>query len=340
TGTNLLTLKGHTSFLFSAAFSSDGRRIVTAGGHDQTAKVWDAATGTYLLTLAGHRGWVMSAGFSPDGQRIVTGSEDGTGKVWDASSGKELLTFKEHGGWVFSVAFSPDGRWIVTGSGDRASKVWETASAEQVVSWRKEEQAAAEYRAAQERERAAAAKRDRDFRDQDPGIEHWLVLAPIAFAGTDGEVALDQEQIPQEARLRPRAGERVNVGGDERIWSAMQPKGHWIDFNQLAGKETAFSVAYAVCFIVSETDQRGLVMKVGSDDQAKIFLNEREIYRQTAPTSWEPDRDQVPRVEIKAGINVLVFKVVNEKAGWGGSVRFTDTTGQPVKGIRVVLTPP
>jgi WD40 repeat protein len=40
-GAEVLTLKGHTSFVLSASFSSDGSRIVT-GSADSTAKVWDA----------------------------------------------------------------------------------------------------------------------------------------------------------------------------------------------------------------------------------------------------------------------------------------------------------
>jgi hypothetical protein len=47
----------------------------------------------------------------------------------------------------------------------------------------------------------------------------------------------------------------------------------------------------------------------------------------------------VTGAELKAGLNVLVFKMVNEWAGWTGSIRFTDAAGQPVKGIRVTLTP-
>ncbi|MFO0849883.1 MAG: serine/threonine-protein kinase [Gemmataceae bacterium] len=92
---DLVTLNGHTSAVWSAAISPDGTRIVT-GSADDTAKVWDAKSGAELLTLKGHTKGVRSAEFSRDGTRIVTGSEDHTAKVWDAKSGAELLTLRGH----------------------------------------------------------------------------------------------------------------------------------------------------------------------------------------------------------------------------------------------------
>jgi WD40 repeat protein len=131
-----------TAKIWSAAFSRDGRRIVT-GTHSLTATVWDAANGKEQLTLKGHTEHIHAAVFSPDGRRIVTGSADQTAKLWDAATGEELLTLKGHSDWVFSVAFSPDGQRIVTGSRDNTIKVWEAASAEQVAKWQKEERTAA-----------------------------------------------------------------------------------------------------------------------------------------------------------------------------------------------------
>ena len=44
-------------------------------------------------------------------------------------------------------------------------------------------------------------------------------------------------------------------------------------------------------------------------------------------------------IALNAGLNVLVFKVVNEFGDWKGSIRFTDAQGNPVKGITVTLRP-
>ena len=65
---------GHDDAVLSAAFSPDGKRIVTASS-DKTARVWDAATGQPIgEPLKGHDDAVSSAAFSPDGTRIVTAS--------------------------------------------------------------------------------------------------------------------------------------------------------------------------------------------------------------------------------------------------------------------------
>ena len=46
-------LSGHGDDVFSAAYSPDGTRIVTAS-EDKTARIWDAHTGAQLAVLSGH----------------------------------------------------------------------------------------------------------------------------------------------------------------------------------------------------------------------------------------------------------------------------------------------
>jgi eukaryotic-like serine/threonine-protein kinase len=111
----------------SAAFSPDGRRIVTAGGDDKTARVWDAATGAALSPPLKHVEWVNQATFSPDGRRVVTANADETAQVWDAATGQALSPPLTHQGEVNQATFSPDGRRVVTASMDKTARVWDTA---------------------------------------------------------------------------------------------------------------------------------------------------------------------------------------------------------------------
>jgi WD40 repeat protein len=73
TGAELKKLNGHTDYVRSVAFSSDGTRIVS-GSDDKSVRVWDASTGAELKKLNGHTDYVWSVAFSSDGTRIVSGS--------------------------------------------------------------------------------------------------------------------------------------------------------------------------------------------------------------------------------------------------------------------------
>jgi eukaryotic-like serine/threonine-protein kinase len=124
----------HSDQVLCAAFSADGKRIIT-GSLDKTAKVWDAETGARLLDLAGHTASVTSATFSPEGARIITASEDGTAKVWDARTGTPLLNLAKQAVPVTGAAVSPDGARIVTSSFDGTIRVWDGQTDEQLIAF-------------------------------------------------------------------------------------------------------------------------------------------------------------------------------------------------------------
>src|SRR6266568_5177436 len=67
----LKTLRGHSGWIDSVAFSPDGQRVATAAG-DNSAAIWETATGRLLLRVRGHSSWVKSVAFSPDGKQIIT----------------------------------------------------------------------------------------------------------------------------------------------------------------------------------------------------------------------------------------------------------------------------
>lgn len=121
------TLIGHELAIRDAAFSLDGRLLLT-GSYDQTARLWDPQTLTPLGLPFRHEGAVGAVAFSPDARHIVVGSDDGRAKVWEVASGHFVAPPLVHQGTVRRVAYSPDGRLILTGSTDHTARLWESTT--------------------------------------------------------------------------------------------------------------------------------------------------------------------------------------------------------------------
>ncbi|HET9905667.1 MAG TPA: TIR domain-containing protein [Anaerolineales bacterium] len=124
------TLRGHSGTVYSVAYDSDGKRLVTAS-EDGTARIWDAATGEELIALSSHEGAVKDAAFSPDGRLVATAGADGIVMIWDTVTGEQLRSMK-HQSSVNSVAFSPDGQMLVTASDDATARVWNVDTGRQM----------------------------------------------------------------------------------------------------------------------------------------------------------------------------------------------------------------
>src|SRR5215468_6077229 len=115
-------LRGHERAVWSAAWSPDGTRIVTAS-EDETARLWDAASGRALMQLPGHGDFVSRASFSPDGGRVITAG-GATARIWDAATGGQIAVLRGHSGAVECASWSPDGTRVLT-AGDQTVRIWD-----------------------------------------------------------------------------------------------------------------------------------------------------------------------------------------------------------------------
>lgn len=124
TGQCLRIFQGHTSWVWSIAFSLSGRWLVS-GSCDHTITLWDIKTGGHARTFEGHTAPVVTVLLSLDDQQIISSSADCTIRIWDIASGQCINTLQGHQNNIWSIALSPDGKQLASCSYDQTVKVWD-----------------------------------------------------------------------------------------------------------------------------------------------------------------------------------------------------------------------
>ena len=165
------------------------------------------------------------------------------------------------------------------------------------------------------------------------------MLAPIALPeGETGADALFKEQIKDEAALRPKAGDKVKIGGKELTWQNITASTNYFDFNAILKTVNDHAAGYMVTYIECDKEMPDVIMAVASNDQGRIYFNGVDIYAFTEARPLMLDADK-GRVTLKKGVNVIVFKVINEQNSWQGAMRFLDKAGAPLKDLKIKLSP-
>ncbi len=130
-------LRAHEIWVQQIAFTSDNRRLLTAG-IDGNLRQWNMTLGNpgSLTILSGHTERVMSAAISPDNHWAATGAENGIVRLWDLWNDNAFVELLGHEAGVRTLAFTPDSRRLVTANGyvhmkpptETVARVWDLTS--------------------------------------------------------------------------------------------------------------------------------------------------------------------------------------------------------------------
>ena len=175
--------------------------------------------------------------------------------------------------------------------------------------------------------------------DPEGYIRDWLVLAPIPLPeGADAGELLMRSQVPEEAKLKPKTGDTVTVNGRQLTWKAVTAPTNHLDFNAVLKSQNDQSAGFMVTYVECDREIPDVIIAVGSNDQGRIYFNGVDIYAfsEARPLTLDADKG---KITLKPGINVLVFKVINQQNSWQGAMRLTDRAGKALTNVKIRLAP-
>ena len=79
-------------------------------------------------------------------------------------------------------------------------------------------------------------------------------------------------------------------------------------------------------------EAREVELRIGSDDDIKVWFNGIDVLTHQVERPAEPDQDRV-NVSLQRGVNQILVKVCNREIDWGFYLRITDAGHRPIKGL-------
>jgi hypothetical protein len=128
----------------------------------------------------------------------------------------------------------------------------------------------------------------------------------------------------------PRAGDREIVDGTTFIWRAGQFEDCVINIDFWFGEVVPTSLAYAVSYVVADTDMSDLQMRLAGN-HPRIYLNGTELHIPFRVNFQAEDLNVVTNLSLVRGVNTVLLKSGGSFSGVQSSLRFTDREGKPLR---------
>jgi hypothetical protein len=153
-------------------------------------------------------------------------------------------------------------------------------------------------------------------------IDDWYVIGPFANPrkGAKDRRGLDSVFMPE--RTADLLQEYSGINGKPIHWKYVKtPESGYISFSGTMYPDE-LAVAYAVSYVYAK-EPRKVTLYIGTDDGAKVFLNDREVYRFSGLRLAEPDQADI-ELSLKAGWNKVLIKIENNMGEFGFYGRLLD----------------
>ncbi|MHC5012063.1 MAG: HEAT repeat domain-containing protein, partial [Planctomycetota bacterium] len=155
-------------------------------------------------------------------------------------------------------------------------------------------------------------------------VHAWWIVGP--FSAADAEAWENAEWPEEEVDL---AAERA-VGDRTLAWRPVQVGGAdaVVDLDGMFSPNDRV-VAYAYAEIVVRRE-RDAVLKLGSDDGVRVWVNGELVHTLFAPRGLTVDEDIVA-IHLNEGVNTLLVKICELGGGWAFCCRIEDDKERPLK---------
>jgi WD40 repeat protein len=323
----ILSYEQHRSSIVTLAWNPDGQRIASAS-INPSIHLWDTKSGELVKTLRGHTANASQLIWNPDGRRLGSAGRDGHLKIWDVESGREVLSLSSQHERLTSLSWSGDGATIAVGGENRTVRIYDASTG---------------YIAA----RSSKLLPDLNARLQRAATANDLLLRAQIYlgnldwsrAGADLTEVLQRISVPwivldayvskpYHLKFDEMSSSRFISGREQAailasasfpsnslVWRQLENSNHGaIDLATITHGRNDTSVV-ALFPVFSAADQSAII-RLGSDDQARIWVNQQVVYEFTGSRSAVPDQDTV-RTKLTTGWNWILVEVVNQTGDHG-----------------------
>lgn len=136
-------------------------------------------------------------------------------------------------------------------------------------------------------------------------LDSWKIAGP--FDNGSGDEGLDKV-FPPEKGIDFNAAYQGKAG--KVTWRTVKPNADgFVDLKTFLAPESNSVVSYLVREVESPADQEAVIL-LGTDDGARLWVNDKQVYENRSHRAAVPEQDSV-KVALKKGVNKVLLKINN-----------------------------